>query len=105
MIHTPVGADRSSLRNWSAPTVVHATMSPCRAIPPASSDLRAALMGRHDTPGPGRAAPARTRLGRFLVRWLERIGIGLVAGAGTLGVLLWAGTSWTASLWIAGRSP
>ncbi|MDQ0374147.1 hypothetical protein [Cellulomonas humilata] len=59
-------------------------------------------MGRHNTPDPAAQLPARRRLGRFLVRWVERIGIGLVAGAGTLGVLLWAGTSWTASLWIAG---
>lgn len=59
-------------------------------------------MGRHNTPDPAAQLPARKRLGRFLVRWLERIGLGLVAGACTLGVLLWAGTSWTASLWIGG---
>jgi len=59
-------------------------------------------MGRHNTPDPEAQLPAWTRLGRFLLRWLERIGLGLVAGACTLGVLLWAGTSWTASLWIAG---
>ncbi|WP_157465534.1 hypothetical protein [Cellulomonas sp. Leaf395] len=80
-------------------------MSPCRhAEPPlrALPDLRAALMGRHNTPDPAAQLPVRTRLGRFLLRWLGRIGLGLVAGACTLGVLLWAGTSWTASLWIAG---
>ena len=59
-------------------------------------------MGRHNTPGPAAQLPARTRLGRFLMRWLERIGLGLVAGACTFGVLRWAGTSTTASLWIAG---
>ena len=59
-------------------------------------------MGRHNTAGSAAELPARTRLGRFLVRWIERIGLGLVAGAGTFGVLRWAGTSTTASLWIAG---
>jgi hypothetical protein len=59
-------------------------------------------MGRHNTSDPGAQLSRRALLGRFLVRWLERIGLGLVAGAGTLGVLLWAGTSWTASLWIGG---
>jgi hypothetical protein len=59
-------------------------------------------MGRHNTPDPAAKLPARTRLGRFLARWIGWIGFGLVAGAGTLGVLLWAGTSWIASLWIGG---
>ena len=59
-------------------------------------------MGRHNTPDPAAQLPARTRLGRFLARWIGRIMFGLVVGAGTLGVLLWAGTSWTASLWIGG---
>ena len=59
-------------------------------------------MGRHNTPDPGEQAPRRSQLARGLVLWLERIGLGIASGAGTLGVLLWAGTSWTASLWIAG---
>ena len=59
-------------------------------------------MGRHATPDPAQELPPRRRLARLVVLWLERIGLGLAAGAGTLGVLRWAGTSWTASLWIAG---
>jgi hypothetical protein len=59
-------------------------------------------MGRHATADPAPELPARRRLARFVVRWLERLGLGVAVGAGTLGVLRWAGTSWTASLWIAG---
>ncbi|MBO3084575.1 hypothetical protein [Cellulomonas fengjieae] len=59
-------------------------------------------MGRHNTPDPTAKAPLRARVARHVVVWLERIGFGVVAGAGTLGVLRWASTSWTASLWIAG---
>lgn len=59
-------------------------------------------MGRHATPDDTPELPARRRAARFLVLWLERVGLGMAAGAGTLGVLRWAGTSWTASLWIAG---
>jgi hypothetical protein len=59
-------------------------------------------MGRHSTPDPAAEQPPRQRLGMHVVLWLERIGLGLAAGAGTLAVLLWAGTSSTASLWIAG---
>ncbi|WP_315099317.1 hypothetical protein [uncultured Cellulomonas sp.] len=59
-------------------------------------------MGRHNTPGPAERLPLRTRLRRRVLVWLERLGLGLAAGAGTLGVLRWAGTSWTAGLWIAG---
>ena len=59
-------------------------------------------MGRHNTADPGEPVPAGTVVGRRTVLWLERIGLGIASGAGTLGVLLWAGTSWTASLWIAG---
>jgi hypothetical protein len=59
-------------------------------------------MGRHATPDPAAEQPLRTRLAQRLVLWLERIALGLAAGAGTLGVLRWAGTSWTACLWIAG---
>ncbi|WP_421733129.1 hypothetical protein [Cellulomonas sp.] len=59
-------------------------------------------MGRHATPDPEPAPdqPTGNRLVRHVVLWLGRIGLGLVVGAGTLGVLRWAGTSWTASLWI-----
>jgi hypothetical protein len=59
-------------------------------------------MGRHATPDPAAEQPLRSRLARHVVLWIERIGLGIAAGAGTLGVLRWAGTSWTASLWIAG---
>ncbi|WP_421740153.1 hypothetical protein [Cellulomonas sp.] len=59
-------------------------------------------MGRHATPDPAQELPPRRRLARLVVLWLERIGLGAAAGVGTLGVLRWAGTSWTASLWIAG---
>ncbi|NUU18662.1 hypothetical protein HP550_15515 [Cellulomonas humilata] len=61
-------------------------------------------MGRHNTPDPAERPPLRTRLARRVVLWLGRIGLGLVVGAGTLGVLRWAGTSWTASLWIGGAA-
>ncbi|WP_456844544.1 hypothetical protein [Cellulomonas sp. P5_C6] len=59
-------------------------------------------MGRHSTPDPAAEQPPQQRVVRHAVLWLERIGLGLAAGAGTLGVLRWAGTSWTACLWIAG---
>ena len=59
-------------------------------------------MGRHNTPDPAEQLPLRTRVLRWVLLWLERLGLGLAAGAGTLGVLRWAGTSWTAALWIAG---
>jgi len=59
-------------------------------------------MGRHATPDPAAEQPLPKRLARHVVLWLERIGLGLAAGAGTLGVLRSPGTSWTASLWIAG---
>lgn len=59
-------------------------------------------MGRHATPDPAAEQPLPKRLARHVVLWLERIGLGLAAGAATLGVLRWAGTSWTASFWIAG---
>lgn len=59
-------------------------------------------MGRHATPDPAADQSLRQRLTRRVVVWLERIGLGLAACAGTLLVLRWAGTSWTASLWIAG---
>jgi len=59
-------------------------------------------MGRHATPDPDAPQTPRRRFGPLVLVGLERIGLGLVAGGVTLGVLRWAGTSWTASLWIAG---
>jgi hypothetical protein len=61
-------------------------------------------MGRHATPDPAQDLPAPRRIARHVVVWLGRAGLGLLVGAGTLGVLRWAGTSWAASLWIAGTA-
>ena len=36
-----------------------------------------------------------------VVVWIERILLGLAAGGGICAVLRWAGTSWTAALWVA----
>ena len=94
MIHTPVGADRSSQRNWSAPTVMRATMSPCRATPARVPGPAGGADGPAQHPGPGCAAarPDASRAGSSSAGSNGSVS-GLVAGAGTLGVLLWAGTS------------
>ncbi len=59
-------------------------------------------MGRHATSGPEETPRARATARGRVVRWSERLGFGVAAAAGTLGVLRWAGTSWTAALWIVG---
>ena len=60
-------------------------------------------MGRHSTaePTPDRPEPEPVPPARPLILWLERVALGIAAGAGILFVLRWAGTSWAASLWIA----
>ena len=104
MIHTPVGADRSSPRNWSAPTVTHATMSPCRATPARAAGPAGGADGSAQHPGPGCAA-ARPDASRAVPRPVDRADrvSGSSRARARSGVLLWAGTSWTASLWIAGH--
>ncbi|WP_028047153.1 hypothetical protein [Cellulomonas sp. URHE0023] len=59
-------------------------------------------MGRHASPGPEpEPVPEPVTPGRRLVIWVERVLLGLAAGAGILAVLRWAGTPWTSSIWIA----
>lgn len=59
-------------------------------------------MGRHASPEPEPvAAPEPARRAHTVVVWVERILLGLAAGAGILVVLHWAGTSWVAAAWIA----
>ena len=61
-------------------------------------------MGRHASPEPEPEptpdAPAPQATHRTVV-WIERVLLGLAAGAGILFVLHWAGTTWTAAIWIA----
>ena len=56
-------------------------------------------MGRHNTPDPAAHLPVRTRLGRFLARWIGWIGFGLVAGAGTVAVIV------PVAAWVASTVP
>lgn len=76
-------------------------------------------MGRHGAPPPRPAVPTGRRLRVLLTTWAERVGLGLAAGAGTWGVLQWAGTAAGAAVltsiavavvvpaaaWAAGRLP
>jgi len=59
-------------------------------------------MGRHATPAPDAARPPRDRVLVHVITWLERVALGLVAGAVTLGVLHWSGADWTTARWCAG---
>ena len=55
-------------------------------------------MGRHASPEP---ADEPERRAHPLGVWMERVLLGLAAGAGIFGVLVWAGTSWTGAVWVA----
>jgi hypothetical protein len=59
-------------------------------------------MGRHATPAPDAARPPRERFLGHVVTWLERLALGVVAGAVTLGVMHWSGADWTTTRWCAG---
>ncbi|MGY4645871.1 hypothetical protein [Cellulomonas sp. URHB0016] len=59
-------------------------------------------MGRHATPAPGAARPPRERFLSRVVTWLERLVLGIAAGAVTLGVLHWSGADSTTARWCAG---
>ena len=55
-------------------------------------------MGRHASPAP---AEEPEQPAHPLGVWIERVLLGLAAGAGIFGVLVWAGTPWTGALWAA----
>ena len=56
-------------------------------------------MGRHASPEPEPTEPEQTT--HPIVVWIERVLLGVAAGAGIFGVLVWAGTPWTGALWVA----
>jgi hypothetical protein len=60
-------------------------------------------MGRHAS-GSEPVADPRTRRRTLVVTWLERVGLGVAAGAVTLLALRWADVGWSTALLVGGAA-